>query len=125
MMMEVICSSEMPVLTRATWHNIPEDSILQTYSDYSRSEKCFLLLCKYSRQFCIVYILVKSYPWEIEYTWKLKPRCHVQDIWGNMRRLFKCSTSSIQFLFTEHSILILSLFICNNWNLVFIFMGLF
>jgi hypothetical protein len=29
MMMEAICSSETSVLTRATWHHIPEDSILQ------------------------------------------------------------------------------------------------
>jgi hypothetical protein len=27
-LMEVICSSKMSVLTRATWHHIPEDSIL-------------------------------------------------------------------------------------------------
>jgi hypothetical protein len=30
-MMELIHSSETSVLTRATWHNVPEDGILYTY----------------------------------------------------------------------------------------------
>jgi hypothetical protein len=31
LMMEAMCSSKTSVLTRATWHNILEDSILQSH----------------------------------------------------------------------------------------------
>jgi hypothetical protein len=41
-MMEGICSSEMSVLTRATWHNIPEERILLIIT---LCEQCFKSLC--------------------------------------------------------------------------------
>jgi hypothetical protein len=37
LMMEAICSSETLVRTRATWHNIPEDGILQIFWKFCRS----------------------------------------------------------------------------------------
>jgi hypothetical protein len=43
-MMEALCSSETPVLTRAGWHNIPEDGILHSH----RHEN----LTPYNIQFC-------------------------------------------------------------------------
>jgi hypothetical protein len=38
--MEAVSSSETSVLTRATWHNIPEDGILQRFCRFT-SKKVF------------------------------------------------------------------------------------
>jgi hypothetical protein len=43
LMMEALSSSETPVLTRATLHNIPEDTILRVCCSSERNIK-FLLL---------------------------------------------------------------------------------
>jgi hypothetical protein len=47
MMMEVICSSKMLVLTRATWHHVSEDGILHSHccENFRSYMICLLFLC--------------------------------------------------------------------------------
>jgi hypothetical protein len=40
LMMEAICSSEMSVLTRATWHNSPEDGTLHSHCHENQKSYC-------------------------------------------------------------------------------------
>jgi hypothetical protein len=47
-MMEVICSFQMPVLTTATWHNIPEDGILHSHCHENLKSYKSLLSITYS-----------------------------------------------------------------------------
>jgi hypothetical protein len=54
MMMEAIVSSEMSVLTRVTWHNIPKDDIL--YSHHCENLK------SYRVTFVFVLIMTRSAP---------------------------------------------------------------
>jgi hypothetical protein len=50
LIMEALRSSEMSVLTRATWHNIPEDGILHSHRrEILKSHLLILVSCHYKQ----------------------------------------------------------------------------